>query len=436
MREGLTILELNQRLSEVIYRAEGVQNIWVIGETSDLRVAGGHCYMELVQKGEDGSNLSRIRANIWSSDWKIIYNKFIKETGGPLVSGLTIRAFVRTSYHPTYGMSVNITDVDTAYTLADAARRRNEIINRLVAEGLTELNRSLKLPFAPQRVAVISARGAAGFGDFVNHLLSTPARLRFEVTLFPAVMQGNDTVPTVMRALDAVRREAGRFDVVVIIRGGGATTDLAAFDNYELARAVATMPVPVIVGIGHERDTTVLDYVGHRVKTPTAAAEMLIARVTSLIDGLGRFAEQMYRAANVQIAANREFLARASSAIPGAVATAMTRESSRLERMALALTTLSDTAIAPRLENLNRLVGDIGLATANRIKFAAGTLGYFEEMIKVLSPDAVLARGFSITTGPDGRTVTDVSAVGRGTILTTRLRNGIITSQTLTTNQQ
>ncbi|MDE6395902.1 MAG: exodeoxyribonuclease VII large subunit [Muribaculaceae bacterium] len=435
MREGLTILELNQRLSEVISRADGLQNIWVIGETSDLRVAGGHCYMELVQKGEDGSNLSRIRANIWSSTWKNINSRFIKETGGPLVSGLTIRACVRTSYHPTYGMSVNITDVDTAYTLGDAARRRNEIINRLIAEGLTELNRSLKLPFAPQRVAVISARGAAGFGDFVNHLLSTPARLRFEVTLFPAVMQGNETVPTVLNALDSIRREAGRFDVVVIIRGGGATTDLAAFDNYELARAVATMPVPVIVGIGHERDTTVLDYVGHRVKTPTAAAEMLIARVTSLIDGLGRFAEQMYRAAAVQIAANREYLARASSAIPGVVSTAMTRESSRLERMGLSLTMLSDTAIAPRIENLKRIAADLGLATANRLKFAAGTLGYYEEMIRVLSPDAVLARGFSITTGPDGRAITDVSSVEPGTILVTRLRDGELTSQTISKNK-
>ena len=435
MKEGLTILELNQRLSNAIAVAPDVQNVWVVGETSDLRVVGGHCYMELVDKEGDGPNRSRIRAIVWASTWKNINSRFVKETGAQLVSGLSIRALVRASYHPTYGMSVNITDIDPTYTLGDAVRRRNEIINRLTAEGLTELNRSLKMSFAPQRVAVISARGAAGFGDFVNHLLTTPARLRFEVRLFPAVMQGNDTVPTVLKALENICREADKFDVVVIIRGGGATTDLAAFDSYELARAVAMMPIPVIVGIGHERDTTVLDYVGRRVKTPTAAAELLIARVTSLLDGLGRFAEQMYRAANIQISANREYLARTSSMIPGIVSTAMTRETSRLEKTGLILTGLSDTVIAPKLENLRRMVDDIGSATSNRLKFAAGALNYYEEMIKVLSPDAVLARGFSLTTGPDGKAVTDVSALTPGIVLTTRLKNGLVKSEIISTQK-
>ena len=222
---------------------------------------------------------------------------------------------------------------------------------------------------------------------------------------------------------------------MVINRGGGATTDLAAFDSYELARAVAMMPIPVIVGIGHERDTTVLDYVGRRVKTPTAAAELLIARVTSLLDGLGRFAEQMYRAANIQISANREYLARTSSMIPGIVSTAMTRETSRLEKTGLILTGLSDTVIAPKLENLRRMVDDIGSATSNRLKFAAGALNYYEEMIKVLSPDAVLARGFSLTTGPDGKAVTDVSALKPGIVLTTRLKNGLVKSEIISTQK-
>ncbi len=430
MNAPMTILELNQRLSAAIERDPGLRDLWVVGETSDLRVAGGHCYLELVQKGDDGSNISRIRANIWSSTWKHVCARFLRDTGSTLASGMKILARVKASYHPAYGMSVTINEVDPSYTLGDAVRRRSEIIARLTAEGLVELNRSLRWSFAPQRVAVVSARGAAGLGDFVNHLLSTPARLRFDVKLFPAVMQGNDTVPTVLGALDAIRREAGRFDAVVIIRGGGATTDLAAFDNYELARAVATMPIPVIVGIGHERDTTVLDYVGHRVKTPTAAAELLIARVTALIDGLGRFAEQMYRVANVQISANREYLARASSALPGTVTMTVARESARLERMGMTLAALSDTVIAPRLENLKRMPADIALAVANRLKFATGTIGYYEEMIKVLSPDAVLARGFSITTGPDGRTVTDASAIAPGTEITTRLRNGVLTSLT------
>lgn len=429
--EAISVLELNQRVSNAVAIATDIQNIWVKGETSDLRESGGHCYLELVQKDDNGKNVSRIRANIWYSTWRTISRTFEAQTGSKLVSGMKVCVKVTTGYHPAYGMSVTITEIDASYTLGDAVRRRNEIIARLTREGIIENNRNLRWPFAPQRVAVISARGAAGFGDFVNQLLSTPSRLRFDVRLFPALMQGNETVPSVLGALSQIRASIDNYDVVVIIRGGGSTSDLAAFDSYELATAVATMPIPVIVGIGHERDVTVLDFVGHRVKTPTAAAELLITRVKSLLDGLGRFAEQMYRAANLQIASNREFLAHVSASVPGIIQTALIREHSRIDRLSLSLAGLSETVITPRLENLRRMTADIEAAITNRLKFCQNNLSYYSEMVRVLSPEAVLSRGFSITTDGDGKAVTDSASIVPGTVLTTRLKKGSIKSQTL-----
>lgn len=428
VRPHITVLKLNQLLSDAIAATPEVRGVWVEAETSDVRVSGGHCYMELVQKDEQGRNVSRIRAIAWASVWRVINARFLTATGSELTSGLKVLMCVTASYHPTYGMAVNISDIDPSFTLGDAVRRRNEIVAQLTSEGLINMNRELRWPYAPQRVAVVSARGAAGFGDFINHLFTTPARLRFSVDLYPAVMQGTDTVPTVMAALDAIRSQADRYDVVVIIRGGGSTSDLAAFDDYTLARAVATMPIPVIVGIGHERDVTVLDFVGFRVKTPTAAAEHLIGRVTTLLDGLGRFAERMYRAATIQIQANRELLAHASASLPGTVRSTLTQRRAQLDRAALTLASTAGSVLTPRMERLGRMVDDIARATATRLSFARGNLNYYSEMITVLSPDRILARGFSITTDSDGHTITDSENVSTGTILTTRLKNGTLTS--------
>lgn len=426
---AISVLELNRRLSNAIAVAPDVHDVWVIGETSDLRISGGHCFLELVEKGDDGSNRSRIRANIWANVYNGIRRKFLAATGIELSSGIKICARVTASYHPTYGMAVTIADIDPTYTAGDALRRRAEIIDRLTREGIIDLNRGLPWPLVPNRVAVISAQGAAGYGDFITHLLSNPGHLRFSVRLFPAVMQGERTVPSVLDALDAISRCADEFDSVVIIRGGGATTDLAAFDNYDLAAAVARCPLPVIVGIGHERDTTVLDNVAkQRVKTPTAAAELLIGAVTRVTDALGRAADKLYQAASERIAANRELLARAAATIPGTARQALLRHRATLQRYGLTASSVVAASVIRRREQLSRMAADIASADTRALERAAERLSRARTLLDVLSPDAVLARGYSLTLLPDGHVLRNPDDAPPGTALSTRLATGTVHS--------
>ena len=279
-QEVITLQQLNRRIIDAINGTAGLQGVWVVAETSDLRVTGGHCYFEMIQKHPDtGAQLARGRAVIWASQYQRLNGAFSAATGSPLQTGIKIMAKVNVSYHAVYGLSMVVTDINPEYTMGDLLRRRNEMISRLKREGIIDMNRELGWPEPLQRIAVISARGAAGYGDFINQLYHNTSRLRFETRLFPAVMQGDNTAPTVISALEAIASAADSYDCVVIIRGGGGSSDLASFDNYELAANIAQFPLPVIVGIGHERDVTLLDYVAAlRVKTPTAAAEWLISR--------------------------------------------------------------------------------------------------------------------------------------------------------------
>lgn len=409
MPDAISILELNQRLSNAIAMAPDVRNVWVTGETSDVRLSGGHCYLELIEKADDGSNRSRIRANIWAGVFRNLAARFKSETGFDFTSGIKIRACVTASYHPSYGMSVTISNIDPSYTAGDAVRRRNEILQRLTAEGLLELNRNLRWPLVPNRIAIISAEGAAGYGDFLNQLFTNSERLRFSVRLFPAVMQGDRTVPTVISALSAISARQDEFDAVVIIRGGGSTSDLAAFDDYNIAAAIARFPLPVIIGIGHERDITVLDYVANiRVKTPTAAAEHLIERVGRVNAALTRVTERIYQAAARQIAANRELLAHASASLPG-----YTRNN-----------------ILMRRADIERDIQIVTTSALRHIERAKERLQRADDLLRVLSPEAVLARGFSLTLLDDGSVLRTPQQAPPGTTLTTRLASGTITSKT------
>ena len=409
MTAPISIYEFNQRLSNTIATTPDVHNVWVVGETSDVRLSGGHCYLELVEKADDGTNRSRIRANIWANTFNALSRRFQAETGCAFTSGLKVLVCVSASYHPTYGMSVIITNIDSSYTAGDAVRRRNEIIKRLTQEGIINLNRSLHWPFVTNRIAVVSAQNAAGYGDFIKHLFENRGSLRFSLELFTAVMQGERTVPTVLEALRKIENRRHEFDTVVIIRGGGATSDLAAFDDYNLAAAIARFPLPVIIGIGHERDITVLDSVAAlRVKTPTAAAEVLIDRITKVLDSLARCAERIYRLTTERIASNREFLARAEASLPGMATQCLIKTAATLDRYAMSLDSSVCRALEKATERLNRN----------------------EQLLKVLSPQAVLARGFSLTTLADGTVVRHPSQVPPGTVITTQLAEGSIVSET------
>ena len=372
--QAISLLELNRRVTSAIAVAPGLQGVWVTAETSDLRSSGGHCYMELVQKDErTGSPLAKSRAVMWASTYSRLGAMFYAATGTRLRSDMKIMVKVNANYHPVYGMSLVISDINPDYTVGDLARRRNEIIARLRAEGVFDMNRSIPWPQLPVRVAVVSARGAAGYGE-------------------------------------AIAARDGEFDCVVLIRGGGAVSDLASFDDYTLASNVAQFPLPIIVGIGHERDVTVLDYVANtRVKTPTAAAEVLIGMATAAYDRLRATGDAILTLVRDRISGQRQQLAYYQGSIPAIARSIIDRNRQRL---------------GPEIP------AAIKAAVGSTFIRAAERLNAFGVLLDTLSPEATLRRGYSITR-VDGHAVTADDVLAPGTVITTTFAAGRTKTSTI-----
>lgn len=406
--QPLTLLELNRRISRLLSTDPGINNVWIMAETSDVRRSGPHCYLELIDKDADtGTPRARARATIWGSVFPRLNDTFAAATGSPITSGIKVMVLASATFHPVYGLSLNITAINPEYTLGDLLRRRREMIARLRAEGILELNRQLAWPAVPSRIAVISAQGAAGYGDFINQLYTNPHRLRFTTRLFPAALQGRDTAPAIIDALTRIAESDEQFDCVVIIRGGGATADLASFDDYSLAAHIALFPLPVIVGIGHERDITLLDYVANlRVKTPTAAAEWLIARGADALGRLRTLASDILDAATTRLSAAHRRLEYIAGQLPALAGAAITRNAIR---------------IGPAADDT------IAHAVAQVLRRRADRLDAIAAIIDALSPQATLRRGFSITR-VDGHAITSPSQAPPGATITTTLASGTLTS--------
>ncbi len=426
--ESLTLEQFNNLIAQVVNSAPALRSAWVTAETSDLR-RNGHCYLELVQKHPStGETIARARATIWRSTFQRIDADFFMATGTRLDSGMKVMVKVTANYHPAYGLALNITDIDPAYTMGDLLRLRREILARLTAEGVVDLNRNLQWHIPSLRVAVISAEGAAGYGDFMRHLADNPRHISFSTRLFPAMMQGTSAPASIIAALDVIAADEDQWDCVVIIRGGGATSDLASFENYELAANIAQFPLPVIVGIGHERDVTVLDYVANmRVKTPTAAAQWLIGQAESLLDRLDDSARAISLAAARIMGAAAEQLAYISSRLPFLPGAAVANSRGRLDRLSMRMVAASSSALRPYISTLDATDQRLRSASGRIISRRMDRLDSLARLMEALSPAATLQRGYSITR-VDGRAVTDSSAIVPGTTLVTTLASGKVTS--------
>lgn len=406
--QAITLSELTGRVGDALALAPGISNVWVMAETADVRVSGGHCYMELIEKEPvAGRAVAKMRATVWASRYSIISRKFMAATGCNLASDMKVMVCVSVAFHPLYGLSASVLDINPEYTAGEVLRRRREMIDRLTREGIIDMNRSIPWPHVPLRIAVISAATAAGYGDFINQLYTNRYGLRFSSDLYQAVMQGDRAPESIIAALEAVATADKDYDCVVIIRGGGATGDLAAFDNYELAAHIAMFPIPVIIGIGHERDITLLDYVAAmRVKTPTAAAEWLIDRGADALDTLARLGHDILAAASTATANAARRLDAIMAALPllarGHVDRARNRVGESVETL---LRSSLENTVARRRDRLDAL----------------------STLIESISPEATLRRGFSITR-IDGHAVTDASAATPGTTITTTLARGTLTS--------
>ena len=427
MEKALTLYELNSLVRETI-EEELHQEYWVEAELSEVREVRGHCYMQLVQydRSEEGGKRKRYEntpiaqasAKCWQSSWQLLRPYFEKETGQRLHAGMKVLLQVYANFHETYGFSWIVTDIDPTYTMGDMARKRQEIIRVLKEEGVFDLQKELPLPLFCQRIAVISSANAAGYGDFVNQLENNEYGFQFHTRLFPAVMQGEDVEKSVIAALEQIFRGSGgteargnenAFDCVVIIRGGGATADLSGFDTLALAENVANFPLPIITGIGHERDESILDMVSHtRVKTPTAAAAFLIDHLKEVLEVLNDAQERITRYAQQKLSTLDAQLSVVAEAIPRLFSVVKTRQDARLDSMQEKMTML----IERRLET-----------EQHRIQLVS-------EKVKSLDPTLLLRRGYSITLH-NGKVVKDVSVLNTGDELETRLAHGSVRSKVL-----
>lgn len=377
-REGqITLTELQGLIRDKIYEAlPGAY--WVIAEIADMKVhTAGHCYLELTGTETPGGKVTaRARATIWASKFRSLNTYFNASTGIPLRAGITILFRATVEYHELYGLSLNITDIDPAYTAGDMALRREAIIRRLTAEGVLSMNSGLPLTPYPRNIAVISSSKAAGYQDFINHLVNNPYGYAFRTTLFEAVMQGETTMASVTEALDSISEMISEFDVVVIIRGGGSTIDLSWFDSYEIAYHVTQFPLPVLTGIGHEKDQSVTDMVAWKaLKTPTAVAGFIVERTMECENNIIGMAESLV------------------SAVEGAMEAAEERLSSIQNR----ITATARLMVRLKEEKLSNHAGRLARASANVLNRAKEATDRMEDALRHLNPAGVLRRGFTLT---------------------------------------
>ncbi len=403
---------------------------WVQAELSDVRSNySGHCYLEFVQKEPRGNNLiAKARGTIWSNVYRLLKPYFEEETGQAFVSGIKVLVKVSVEFHELYGYSLTVQDIDPTYTLGDMARRRREILKQLEEEGVLTLNKELELPLLSQRIAVISSATAAGYGDFCNQLEQNPYGFVFYPRLFPAIMQGERVEQSIISALDAINAQRDNWDVVVIIRGGGATSDLSGFDTYELAANCAQFPIPIITGIGHERDDTVLDSVSHtRVKTPTAAAEFLINHLHDTAEVLEDYASSILQAVSTRMMREKTRLSRLVERIPMQTLMRLKDEHYRQERVVKQLETALQSRLTKEKHHLQMMETQISIASQRRLVKENHRLQLLEQQLKAASPEHLLKRGYSITL-KNGKAVTDASVLQPGDELTTRFAKGEIKS--------
>lgn len=425
---AISLVEFNRRIGGLLHDAS-VQRCWVVAETSDVRQSGGHCYLELVQKdAQTGQTLARMRGIVWASVYARLRCEFERATGQSFASGMNVMVEVSANFHEQYGLSVVITGINPTYTLGDMARQRLEILNRLRREGIIDMNKQLPWVDVAQRVAVISAAGAAGYGDFMNQLHNNPSGIKFYTCLFPAVMQGQSTVMSVIAALERINDYADLFDCVVIIRGGGSTSDLNSFDNYDLAANVAQFPLPVICGIGHDRDNTVVDSVASvRVKTPTAAAEWLLDRAQSALDHVNALTDMVVDSATQMLSGARQQLAYFTSGIPLMADNIVVRHRARLQQIAAAIPVVAARRIDGAGKDLAFASQRLAMAARQCVANERQRVTGLEKQVELLSPDRVLRRGYSLTLR-DGHVVTSASSLRAGDSLVTRFADGERTS--------
>ena len=429
-----TLYQLNQAIKESL-KLVIPDAIWVRAEIHNISTNySGHCYIDLVEKSEFNDQIiAKQRATIWASTYRVLAQKFQQATNSSLQAGMKILVEVSVEFHELYGLSLNVKDIDPTYTLGELQRRRLEIIQRLKNCGLIDKNKRLPMPRLVQRIAVISSPTAAGYADFVHQLQNNSYGFAYDITLFPAIMQGTQTEESILVALDKIFHSSlltphSSFDIVVIIRGGGATSDLQAFDSEPLAERCANFPLPIITGIGHLRDETILDLVAYlNLKTPTAVAEYLISRTLELDMELLSLGERLQKSVILRLEQEKNLLTSLSSYIPQYALRLLASSDNKLTSLQHRIELKTADFIAKNRTLLDRREEQIKVLAPNLLKTKQSQLDILQTKLQLLDPQQLLKKGYSFTTH-NGKLVTSTTQLIPGDTITTTLVDGTVDS--------
>ena len=450
-KQTLSLYEVTQKIIDAI-DSEFPGLLWVIGEISEIKEnISGHCYLELVEKDKKNEQpKAKARGTIWARNYRMIRPFFERAAGRKLSSGIKVLVQCTVNYHPIYGFSLNIVDIDPTFTIGDIEMQRQETINKLIAEGVMDMNKQTLMPILPKRIAVISSPTAAGFEDFTNQLENNPYGYAFHIKLFNAVMQGDKAENSIIQALDRIHESIDNWDVVIIIRGGGSQIDLGCFDSYNIANNIAQFPIPIITGIGHEKDVTIADMVAHsKQKTPTAVAEFLIAQFINAENWLEEANNDFTDAVNQKIQSNVDTLNRIGNQLVPLVIKTTQAASGRLQKtlhLGQDITSkyitkhniilhkkgnqINTQSIVIRNKELAKLNQHQKLLTSKirgKLTNEHNNLLHVEKNLTAVDPINVLKRGYSITT-QNGKLVKSVNELAEGNTVETTISTGKFTS--------
>ena len=452
MIKSVTLTELTQIIRSVVY-GNFPDTIWTVAEIIELHEnKTGHCYLEVAEKDISGDRIvARMKAVIWASAYRNIKRFFENSTGLNLSAGIKVMLLVQVEFHEMYGLSLNIRDIDPTYTLGEIALKKKEVINKLKEEGVYDMNRLIELPVAPQRIAIISSETTAGYGDFMHTLRNNSYKICFNTKLFPAVMQGDKSESSIINSLEKIFMEEKNFDLVVLIRGGGAQSELDCFNNYNLAFHIAQFPLPVVTGIGHERDETVCDLVANTaVKTPTAVAEFIIGRSAAFLELLAGYNNRLVSVVFELIELSQNYLNKMSWDLTTGLRKIVNENQMNIKMLYKSLAINVSFFTQARAEMLNRynqvvLLNVSGYMTREQFylktkfenihRFFAGflhnrksELDNLQKNLVFVDHESILKRGYTITC-KDGLIIKDPAILNKGELLDTVFYRGKISSR-------
>jgi exodeoxyribonuclease VII large subunit len=451
LAENISLHELNGKIRNILSEAFP-EHLWVVAEINELKVnKSGHCYLELIEKDKLTEEIkAKARATIWSYTFRLLKPYFETTTGRSFSAGLKVLLFVKIEFHELYGYSLNVQDIDPTYTIGDLALQRKETIEKLKADGVFGMNKDLYLPELPSKIAVISSETAAGYQDFIQQLNTNPDGYIFYTKLFPSIMQGNDAVDSITLTLDKIFQYESFFDAVVIIRGGGSQTDLSCFDNYRLANHIAQFPLPVITGIGHDKDESVTDLVANiSLKTPTAVAEFLISRYMDAENELDGMYNRIMEQGKIILENNKMLLQQISIQLIPLVQNSITLQMRLINQLSGRIKWDTDLFLQAKNNNvqkrltslqfhvknqflknsveLNSLKKNLTYLSASLFDSEYHKLKSINHSAELLNPNNVLNRGYSLTYS-SGRIVRSAARLKPGHMITTKFWYGKVNS--------